>query len=199
MTTARNARRFFARQVAEGRLTVGRHSYGAPVVITARDSSVRVTIGNFCSIAEGVSFLCSGDHRTDWVSTFPFRIILGLPGAGQDGHPRLKGNVSVGHDVWIGHGAMILAGVSVGHGAVVAARSLVSRDVPPYAIVAGTPARVLRFRFPPDVVADLLATEWWHWDDQTIRERVADLCSSDVARFAKRYRKSSGAAESTSS
>lgn len=193
----RNGQRLFSRQVAEGRLKIGRHSYGEPVVVAARDSTVRVTIGNFCSIADGVTFLCSGDHRPDWVTTFPFRLRLGLPGAGADGHPRHKGDIVVGHDVWIGRDVMILEGVHIGHGAVVAARSLVTRDVAPYSIVAGTPARELRPRFPPGIVADLLAVEWWHWDDRTILERIPELCSTEVEAFARRYRK--GSAEATRS
>ena len=146
-------------------------------------SERKVVIGSFCSISPEVEIITGGIHPTDWVSTFPFRIAWRMPGAFADGMPSSRGDTVIGSDVWIGTGAMILSGVTIGHGSVVAARSLVARDVPPYAIVAGAPARVVRSRFSPDVVAKLLELAWWQWDDKRIREFVPLLSSADVDRF----------------
>lgn len=93
--------------------------------------------------------------------------------------------VEVGHDVWIGHGATVLPGVSVGDGAVVGAGSVVTEDVPPYTVVAGVPAERIRDRFPDDVAARVAATEWWHWDHDTLRERLPEL--RDLDRFLEKY------------
>lgn len=142
--------------------SIGAYSYGRPKV-RFPESGRRLTIGRYCSIADKVEILLGGDHRLDWVSTYPFAAMTGLfpdAGAPADYHAS-RGDVTIGHDVWLGSGCMILSGVSVGHGAVVAARAVVTRDVPPYAVVAGNPARVVRTRFPPETVAALLAAAWW--------------------------------------
>ncbi|WP_430913598.1 CatB-related O-acetyltransferase [Methylobacterium sp. sgz302541] len=142
--------------------SIGAYSYGRPKV-RFPESGRRLTIGRYCSIADKVEILLGGDHRLDWVSTYPFAAMTGLfpdAEAPTDYHAS-RGDVTIGHDVWLGSGCMILSGVSVGHGAVVAARAVVTRDVPPYTIVAGNPARVVRPRFPPETVAALLAAAWW--------------------------------------
>lgn len=123
-------------------------------------------IGRFCSIGNGVVI---GQERTghplDWVSSHPFQFTgTALQYVGE-GKP-----VEIGHDVWIGREAMILEGVNVATGAVIAARALVTRDVPPYAVVAGTPARVLRYRHPPQVIAALLASAWWDLPVSVLRD-----------------------------
>lgn len=98
---------------------------------------------------------------------------------------RRRQRVSIGHDTWIGHGVVIMPGVSIGHGAVVGSHSVVTRDVPAYAIVAGAPARVLRMRFPSDIADALQATAWWDWPHDLLAERMADFC--DLRRFLARY------------
>ncbi|MFD0936397.1 CatB-related O-acetyltransferase, partial [Methylobacterium trifolii] len=125
--------------------SIGAYSYGCPKV-RFPESGRRLTIGRYCSIADKVEILLGGDHRLDWVSTYPFAAMAGLwpdAQAPEDYHVS-RGDVAIGHDVWLGSGCMILAGVTIGHGAVVAARAVVTRDVPPYAIVAGNPAQVVR-------------------------------------------------------
>lgn len=106
------------------RITRGRHSYidGTAHVIAYPGDHAAVYIGSFCSIADRVEFMVGGNHRLDWVTTYPFRVKLGLPGALRDGHPATKGDITIGHDVWIGRGARILSGVTVGNGAVSALR-----------------------------------------------------------------------------
>jgi acetyltransferase-like isoleucine patch superfamily enzyme len=166
-----------------GLLVVGRHTYGDPKIWSYPGSERKVTIGSFCSIAPGVEIITGGIHPTDWVSTYSFRIQWRMEGAFEDGMPQSKGDVVIGSDVWIGTGAMVLSGVTVGHGAIVAARAVVTSDVPPYAIVAGCPTRVVRYRFPPDVIEKLLDIAWWEWDDARIRHLVPLLSSPDVERF----------------
>lgn len=173
----------FHKLISAGTVEIGKHSYAIPIVHTFRGCTERLHIGSFVSIADDVHVLLGGNHPVSWVTTFPLRIKLTLPGAYQDGSPCGRGDVSIGSDVWIGHGAVILSGVSVGHGGVIAARSVVTRDVPPYTIVAGAPARRIHERFSPGVIARLLEIAWWDWDEGRIIDAVDQLSSDDVERF----------------
>lgn len=144
----------------------------------------RLVIGAYAAIATGVTFLMNGaNHAMGGFSTFPFAIFGGAfaaaspPGA-LDGLSR--GDTIVGPDVWIGHEAMILPGVTIGAGAVVAARAVVSRDVPPYAVVAGNPARVVRRRFSEETVERLLALAWWDWPAERVAEAIPAIVGADV-------------------
>jgi hypothetical protein len=107
----------------------------------------------------------------------------GLPGAGTDGYPNSKGDIQVGSDVWIGYGALVLSGVTIGHGSVVAANSTVITDVPPYAIVAGNPAKVIRYRHSPEQCAALLEIAWWNWPAADVDAAVDLLASADIDAF----------------
>lgn len=130
-------------------------------------------MGRYCSIAAGLMPM-GGQHPVEWATTSPFTYHVGAletvdlyyTDKGKTRPPLLPfdsrmGDVTIGNDVWIGGGVMIKRGVTIGHGAVVAARAVVTRDVPPYAIVAGVPARILRYRFPDRVIEALLASQWW--------------------------------------
>jgi hypothetical protein len=128
-----------------------------------------------------------GNHRTDTVTTYPLRRRLGLPGVEESGQPWTKGDVRIGSDVWIGRGAKILGGVEIGHGAVIAAWSIVTSDVPPYTVVAGVPARPLRTRFSEPVIEALLRIRWWDWTVEQVTERADDLTSTDLEAFVRRY------------
>ncbi len=160
-----------------GVLVMGRCSYGTPRILA---SGSRVVIGSFVSIATGVEFIPGGNHRVDWISTFPFRVAFGLPGAFQDGHPATKGDIVVGNDVWIGTGVRILSGVTIGDGAVVGAGAVVAKDVRPYSVVVGNPAREVSRRFSDEQVEALQRIRWWDWPLELIQERVSLLCSPDV-------------------
>lgn len=164
---------------------VGEGTYGHPDIVVPGDGST-VRIGRYCSIAGGVSILTSQEHHLEWVSTFPFQIIFG-DDRGLPIPSRSKGNVSIGHDVWIGTEALILSGVSIGHGAVIAARSVVTKDVPPYAIVAGVPARVIRHRFDPATIASLLRIAWWDWPREKIEAALPLLMSDRLDAFLAQY------------
>ena len=173
-----------AQIISEGLAEVGDHTYGNPTVRWWGEKA-RLRIGPYCSIADGVTIFLGGNHRTDWVSTYPFSHIPQDPWGALaiQGHPATRGDVAIGADVWIGDGAAILSGVTIGHGAVIGARAVVGRDIPPYAIVAGNPARILRHRFPPETVAALLEVAWWERSEAEIRALVPYLLSGDMPAF----------------
>jgi len=164
------------------RITVGRFTYGEARFKVWTETE-RIEIGAFCSIAEGVVIFGGGEHLPSWVTTYPLRIAFGSPGAGQDGLPATKGRTVIGNDVWIGHGAIVLSGVTIGDGACIGAGAVVSKDVPPYAIVAGNPARVVRMRFESQIVERLLEIRWWNWPIEKIRAYESLLSSDDIAAF----------------
>jgi acetyltransferase-like isoleucine patch superfamily enzyme len=166
-------------------LTMGHRTYadGGPEVVRYQGDNEPVTIGAYCSIAAGVTFLPGGNHHTDWVSSFPFRAQLNLSCAFTDGNPYSKGPIVVGNDVWIGRCATILSGVTVGDGAVVGACAVVASDVRPYAVVVGNPAREVRRRFTDEQIDRLLAMRWWDRSEQEIEQWVPRLSSPDVDAF----------------
>ncbi len=170
-----------------GRARAGRRTYAYPTV-AFYDLESNFVVGSFSSIAEDVLVLLGGSHRPDWVTTAPLRIHFDLPGAGYDGHPVRAGDTVLGNDVWIARGATLLPGVKVGDGAVVGAGAVVARDVPPYAVVAGNPGSITRYRFDEDVRAALLDIRWWDWPDDVILTRVDELCSGDLRAFVDKYR-----------
>ncbi len=165
---------------------MGTQSYGDPLVLAYEGDTARVTVGAYCSLGQDVTFMVGGAHRVDWVSTFPFRARYGMPGAFTDGHPATRGDIVVGSDVWIARDALVLSGVTVGHGAVVASRSVVTKDVRPYAVVAGNPAREVRRRFPDEQIDALLRIAWWDWPEGRVLEHVDSLCAGDVDAFIRR-------------
>ena len=150
-------------------IRVGRGTYGVSRnTFHGLSPEVPVEIGNFCSIATDARIVCLAGHRIDLPSTYPFRTLMFNPqGGNQDAVCR--GAVRIGHDVWIGAAALILDGVMIGNGAVIAAGAVVTKDVENYTIVAGNPARELRRRFDPEDIEALLKIAWWDWPDETIR------------------------------
>ncbi len=145
----------------------------------------RLIIGKFSALATGVRFLMSGaNHPLDSFSGYPFDVFGGAWADGFDTAsllPLAKGDLVVGHDVWIGHGATMLPGVKIGNGAVIAARAVVTRDVPAYAIVAGNPARMVRRRFDAATVRALEDIAWWHWPVEKVTRNLAAIRGSDLA------------------
>jgi acetyltransferase-like isoleucine patch superfamily enzyme len=160
---------------------IGRGSYGPLRILNFGDQS-GFRMGNYCSVAEGVTILLGGGHRLDWVTTYPLSA-LEPSLADVVGHPRSRGPVEIGHDVWLGFESVILSGVTIGSGAVIAARSVVTHDVPSYAIVAGSPAKVTGYRFDETTVARLLAVKWWDWPHHRIVAAGRHLMATDIARF----------------
>ncbi len=144
----------------------------------------RLVIGRFCALARGVKFIMNGaNHKMSGVSTYPF----GIFGQGwervvpQPGDLPYKGDTVVGNDVWIGYDSLVMPGVHIGNGAIVSSRSVVVSDVPAYTVVGGNPARPLRQRFAPEVVAELEAIAWWDWPIEKISSQLEVIVSGDVA------------------
>ena len=147
----------------------------------------RLVIGRFCAIATGVTFLMNGaNHRLGGISTYPFEIFAnGWEAAARAGQEPSRGDTVVGNDVWLGYRATVLPGVRIGDGAVVAACAVVAADVPPYAVVAGNPARLARVRFSGEVVEELLRIAWWNWPPEKITRNIEKIVSADVAALRK--------------
>lgn len=175
---------FSFRSIGFSRGRRGSFSYGRPIIYSW--GITEVDIGKFCSMSTGINIV-GGEHNINWVSTFPLRERFRLSGRGKDGHPKTKGPISIGNDVWIGMGVTILSGVKIGDGSVIAAQSVVTKDVPPYAIVAGNPAQVVKYRFDQETIQALLRIQWWNWGLSKIIENVSLLNGADVQKFVSKF------------
>jgi chloramphenicol O-acetyltransferase type B len=151
---------------------IGRHSYyPSDLSLRVWGPGENIIIGSFCSIAEEVTICSGGKHRTDFASTFPFeQVIFKRPG--RDRVAQSTRDTVIGNDVWICAKSMILGGVHVGHGAVIAAGSVVYTRVPAYAVVGGNPATFMYSRFDSETVKGLLRIAWWDWTDEYIRDNL---------------------------
>lgn len=145
-------------------ISVGRKTYGELTVIQFNDHA-KLILGNYCSIAQNVSFILDAEHNTKTLSTFPFKVAC-LQKVKHEATS--KGDIVVKDDVWIGYGSIILSGVHIGQGAVIAAGSVVSHDVPPYAIVGGVPARLIKYRFSEEMTKKLLNFDFSKLNDASI-------------------------------
>lgn len=167
----------------KGRLPVIRQShfnYGKMQVIQTGEGA-NASMGSFCSIAEGGRIMLGGHHRMDYITTFPFGIVHPtIFGKGDYAQVENRGDVVIGSDVWIGDNVTIMAGVTVGDGAVLGCNAVVTKDVEPYSIVAGNPAKFIRYRFSPEVIEELLDIAWWNLPLDIIKLLVPYLMSTDV-------------------
>ncbi len=149
----------------------------------------KLKIGRFCSVACGVKFVfTSANHTLRSLSTYTFPIFFEEWGLDVKNITKAwdnKGNIIVGNDVWIGYGAVILSGVTVGDGAIIGARAVVTKDVPPYTIVGGVPARQIRKRFDEETIKKLLTLQWWNWDYEKIRKNIPAIQSGDIESLLK--------------
>ena len=164
--------------------SVGRFTYGHDGIrIFDWGQGPVAKIGSFCSIAGDCRFYLGGNHPTSWVSTYPFGNIYketftnGKAGIGK------MGDIVICNDVWIGHSATIMTGVTVGSGAVIAANSHVVKDVEPYSIVGGNPAKHIRYRFTSRQIERLLELQWWDWPIEKINDNLHLICSPNIDTF----------------
>ncbi|OYU55033.1 MAG: chloramphenicol acetyltransferase [Chitinophagaceae bacterium BSSC1] len=142
----------------------------------------KLIIGKFCMIASNVTFIMNGANQiTDAITSYPFAIFGQAWANAMDNktYPQ-KGDIVIGNDVWIGYNATILAGVTIGHGAIIAANATVTKDVEPYSIVGGNPAQLIRKRFPQETIAKLLELAWWDWDLEKITQNVQHLTGNNL-------------------
>jgi virginiamycin A acetyltransferase len=145
--------------------------------------AIKLHIGKFCSIAHGASFLSSlVNHHMDGFSTYPFAALWGKD-AGYDYYYPDKGDTMIGNDVWIGSEATIMPGVTVGHGAIIGTKAIVTKDVPPYAIVAGNPAKLIRMRFDQKTINALLSIKWWDWPLDKVVENASVIVGGDLSKL----------------
>lgn len=144
-------------------------------------SPERLIIGKFCQIADEVRIItASANHRYDGVTSYPFAIFGEGPVAGRPSMPEPGPDTVIGHDVWLGQGARVLPGARIGSGCIIGAGAVVAGELPPYAIVAGNPGRVIRMRFPEETIARLLDLAWWNWPINRILSQEAALCGGSL-------------------
>ncbi len=168
---------------------IGKYTYGFKGVSVQRYSSTELLeIGSFCSIASGVTIFLGGNHRPDWITTFPFGHIYKTQLGGEDivGHPSSNGGVTIGNDVWFGYGATIMSGVTIGDGAVISANAHVVKNVEPYEIVGGNPAKHIKFRFTGPVIKMLLQLRWWELEDGEIKRIAPQLSKEPTERLMQK-------------
>jgi chloramphenicol O-acetyltransferase type B len=156
----------------------------APMRVYYENGDPPVRVGRYCSINETVTFMPGGEHPLDAVTTFFF--YWGM-GEGEPEPAGSRGPITVGNDVWIGRDALIMSGITVGHGAVVAARAVVTKDVAPYEIVGGVPARHIGWRFDEQIREELLKIAWWEWPVAAVLAHRAQLYSRDLVGFIARH------------
>jgi len=169
-------------------MSFGKYSYGTPTVLWG-NSDAKLIVGNFCSFAPNIKIYLGGNHRTDWVTTYPFghihqNIFNSFNG---QGHPATKGNVIIGNDVWIADDVTIMSGVTIGDGAIIANNSHVVKNVEPYSITGGNPAKTIKYRFTKEQIDKLLEIKWWYWDDSKINQNIHLLCNPNIDDFIKAH------------
>lgn len=186
--------KLLSEQVTHPNISVGRFSYYSGYYhrhgfedcaryLLPDPEADKLVIGSFCSIGSGAAFIMAGNqgHRNEWISTFPFHFmseVEAFAGAANGYLP--AGDTVIGSDVWIGSEAIIMPGVTIGHGAVIGTRALVTKNVEPYTIVGGNPARLIRKRFSDAHIEKLLEMAWWDWDDTLLREAMPLMTGGDI-------------------
>ena len=149
---------------------VGKKTYGTINVRQSRFQA-HLYIGSYCSIASDVVFVLNSEHQLHTISTYPFKVKI----IGESGEAGTKGDIRVEDDVWIGERVLIMSGVTIGQGAVIAAGAVVTKDVPPYAIVGGVPANVIKYRFSEDLIKELLKIDYSNLSDDMIKSHIDEL------------------------
>lgn len=161
------------------------HSFDdcARYLLPDRSDVDKLIIGSYCSIGTGASFIMAGNqgHRYDWISSFPFYYMSEVEyfHNSVDAYQAAGGTI-IGNDVWIGAEAMVMPGIEIGDGAVIGSRALVTKDVEPYTIVGGNPAKVIKKRFSEEEIAVLVKVKWWEWDEVILAEAIPIICSGNI-------------------
>lgn len=177
--------RFMSKNMTYGKYEIGKMTYGYPRVYDYNDNTSLV-IGKYCSFADNVQIFLGGEHHSDFVSTYPFTT-LGETVGKEIRDKKSKGDVVIGNDVWVANNVIILSGVKIGDGAVIGAGSVVTKDVKDYEIVAGNPAKSIRFRFSDVQIKKIKEISWWDWDDEKIRKNYHLIMSKNIERFLNEH------------
>lgn len=180
------------KDILSGYAQVGKWSYGNPKIYRWNRYN-KLIIGNYCSLGPNVSFFIGGDHRTDWITTCPlpapqFSFFFNEAKNIKDFN-KSKGDIIIGHDVWIGGNSLILSGSEIGTGAVIAAGSLVNSKIEPYSIVGGNPAKLIKKRFLDEDIKKILDSKWWELNDQIINKLSRYLLSDNIDEFIEKIKK----------
>lgn len=172
---------FFQRKT---RVTVGKGTYGKIDILDSNPGKNELIIGNYCSIADKVKFILCGEHDYKYLSTFPFRTKI----LHEELHEAVShGNIVIKDDVWIGYGTIIMSGVTIGQGAIVAAGSVVTKDIPEYAIVGGVPAKIIRYRFDDFTISKLKEVDFSRITPEIVKSKKDIFCSSDIDNDIDRF------------
>jgi acetyltransferase-like isoleucine patch superfamily enzyme len=173
---------FFSKEYTHSNnIFFGDFTYGNPDVLQW-DEGTKLNVGKFCSIAGNVKIFLGGNHRSDWISTYPFNSLSKFfpDSVNIKGHPFSKGDVIIGNDVWLADSCVILSGVTIGDGAIVGANSVVSKNIEPYQIYAGNPAKLIKNRFDENDITMLLEMKWWNWEIEHVKSVGNLLCSNNI-------------------
>ena len=159
-------------------------------IITWSDQ-YKVHLGKYNSIGRDCNFFLHANHRADWVTTTSQLLGPVTPEIAEMhmnmGHPTCKGDIKVGNDVWIGATSTIMSGITIGDGAIIGAGSTVTKDVPPFAIVAGNPGKIVKYRFTEEQIEKLLQISWWNWEEDKIRDNAMSMWSPNIDDFIKKF------------
>jgi len=172
----------------ENKIEVGNYTYGASnISLHTWGEGTKVKIGKYCSIAGNTHIYLGGNHRIDWFTTYPFGHINTdiFPDFDGEGHPSSYGDVIIGNDVWIGDDVTIMSGITIGNGAVLAAHAVITKDVLPYTVVGGNPAKLIKYRFDLATIDYLQQLKWWDLPESTVNKLSPALCSSDLTKIGK--------------
>lgn len=173
---------------------VGEYTNCDPLILAVSDK-YKVKIGKFCSIGGGVSIISSSAHRAEWITTFPFIqletdfVKSHFKHYNEKNIVSSKGNVIIGNDVWIGINTTIMSGVTIGDGAIIGANSVVTKDVEDYEVVAGNPAKHIKYRFKKSEIIELKKIKWWNWPLDKIMDNKTLIESENVEKFIKKHKK----------
>lgn len=177
---------------------IGKHTYGTQGIKIFYDKWSKVNIGSFCSFAENISIYLDANHIfEEWLSTWPFGVlekdVFTNPIASIDflgPHGKWKKDINIGSDVWVGANVTIMGGVNIGHGSIIATNSHVVKDIEPYSIVGGNPAKLIRLRHEKPIINELLKVAWWDWEDEKINSNLHLICQSDPLKLIKAFKDS---------
>jgi acetyltransferase-like isoleucine patch superfamily enzyme len=182
---------------------IGKYSYGITDDNIVWDSEAwgynsekkqpKLIVGNYCSIGINSKFYLGGNHRHDWITTYPFHVkwlhnnIFDTLKDDINGYPLSNGDIIIGNDVWFGENVTVMSGIKIGDGAVIGTNSTVVKDVEPYSIVGGHPAKHIKYRFNDEIVKKLLNIKWWNMDESKLNLLLPYMCNNDIDIFFKQY------------